>query len=207
MPAALAPVALEPHTVDPVVHRRRWAILTVLCTSLMIVIIGNTALNVAIPRLAEDLHASTSRLQWMVDAYGLVFAGMLFTAGAIGDRFGRKGTLQAGLALFLVGTTIAAWSPARRFVALRQPQCSAVGWTAFALVLPAAALLDDGRHLAALAVLCPLTALTWWRQTDGSGDDGGGGGDDEPYPLPPGPEVDWDRFMRDLDEYTTSRPV
>jgi EmrB/QacA subfamily drug resistance transporter len=109
VPTATEPVALEPHTIDPLVYQRRWLILTVLCTSLMIVIIGNTALNVAIPRLAEDLNASTSRLQWMVDAYGLVFAGMLFTAGAIGDRFGRKGTLQAGLGLFLVGTTIAAF--------------------------------------------------------------------------------------------------
>jgi EmrB/QacA subfamily drug resistance transporter len=99
----------EDHVIDPVTYERRWAILAVLCTSLMIVIIGNTALNVAIPRLALDLGASTSRLQWMVDAYGLVFAGMLFTAGAIGDRFGRKGTLQAGLGLFLVGTTLAAF--------------------------------------------------------------------------------------------------
>jgi MFS family permease len=107
--SSASPVALVQPEIDPLVHQRRWAILTVLCTSLMIVIIGNTALNVAIPRLAEDLSASTSRLQWMVDAYGLVFAGMLFTAGAIGDRFGRKGTLQAGLGLFFVGTTIAAF--------------------------------------------------------------------------------------------------
>jgi EmrB/QacA subfamily drug resistance transporter len=94
--------------VDPAVHARRWAILAVLCTSLMIVIIGNTSLNVAIPTLAADLHASTTDLQWMVDAYSLVFAGMLFTAGTIGDRFGRKGTLQAGLGLFMVGTVVAA---------------------------------------------------------------------------------------------------
>ncbi|HJR26147.1 MAG TPA: MFS transporter [Acidimicrobiales bacterium] len=99
--------ALEPG-IDPAVHARRWAILAVLCTSLMIVIIGNTALNVAIPRLAEDLGASTTDLQWMVDSYALVFAGMLFTAGTIGDRFGRKGTLQAGLVLFLAGTLFAA---------------------------------------------------------------------------------------------------
>jgi EmrB/QacA subfamily drug resistance transporter len=91
---------------DPV-HDRRWAILAVLCTSLIIVIIGNTALNVALPTLARDLHASTTDLQWMVDAYSLVFAGMLFTAGTLGDRFGRKGALQAGLGLFLVGTTMA----------------------------------------------------------------------------------------------------
>jgi EmrB/QacA subfamily drug resistance transporter len=102
-----ATAALEP-PIDPAVHRRRWAILAVLCTSLMIVIIGNTALNVAIPRLAEDLDASTTDLQWMVDSYALVFAGMLFTAGTLGDRFGRKGALQVGLWLFLAGTVFAA---------------------------------------------------------------------------------------------------
>src|ERR1043165_2729694 len=98
---------LPPMDIDPHVYDRRWKILAVLCTSLMIVIIGNTALNVAIPRLALDLDASTTDLQWMVDAYSLVFAGMLFTAGTIGDRFGRKGTLQGGLVLFLIGTLAA----------------------------------------------------------------------------------------------------
>ncbi|MDQ2648866.1 MAG: DHA2 family efflux MFS transporter permease subunit [Actinomycetota bacterium] len=93
---------------DRTTYERRWAILAVLCTSLMIVIIGNTALNVALPTLAADLQASTTDLQWMVDSYALVFAGMLFTAGTLGDRFGRKGALQAGLGLFLVGTTLAA---------------------------------------------------------------------------------------------------
>ena len=93
---------------DPAIHARRRHILVVLCISLMIVIIGNTALNVALPRLALDLDASTTDLQWMVDAYSLVFAGMLFTAGTLGDRFGRKGALQAGLVLFLFGTLLAA---------------------------------------------------------------------------------------------------
>jgi EmrB/QacA subfamily drug resistance transporter len=93
---------------DPAIHARRTQILVVLCISLMIVIIGNTALNVALPRLALDLDAGTTDLQWMVDAYSLVFAGMLFTAGTLGDRFGRKGALQAGLVLFLVGTGFAA---------------------------------------------------------------------------------------------------
>jgi EmrB/QacA subfamily drug resistance transporter len=96
------------HEIEPAVYHRRWAILTVLCTSLMIVIIGNTSLNVAIPTLARELDASTSELQWMVDAYALVFAGLLFTAGTLGDRFGRKGALQAGLVVFLVGTLLAA---------------------------------------------------------------------------------------------------
>lgn len=93
--------------IDPDVYHRRWAILVVLCTSLMIVIIGNTSLNVAIPTLGQDLGASTSALQWMVDAYALIFAGLLFTAGTLGDRFGRKGALQGGLLLFLVGAILA----------------------------------------------------------------------------------------------------
>ncbi len=97
--------------IAPEVHARRWAILAVLCLSLMIVIIGNTSLNVAIPTLAAELDASTSQLQWMVDAYALVFAGLLFSAGTLGDRFGRKGALQVGLALFLVGSVLAAMAP------------------------------------------------------------------------------------------------
>ncbi|CAN5697448.1 MFS transporter [soil metagenome] len=95
------------HEIDPTIYRRRWAILAVLCTSLMIVIIGNTSLNVALPTLARELDASTSSLQWMVDAYSLVFAGLLFTAGTLGDRFGRKGALQAGLVVFLLGAAVA----------------------------------------------------------------------------------------------------
>ncbi|HLT16268.1 MAG TPA: DHA2 family efflux MFS transporter permease subunit [Acidimicrobiales bacterium] len=98
------------HPIDPQVYARRHAILGVLCLSLMIVIIGNTALNVAIPTLARELDASTTDLQWMVDAYALVFAGMLFTAGTLGDRFGRKGALQGGLVLFAIGTLIAAFA-------------------------------------------------------------------------------------------------
>lgn len=96
------------HEIDPVVYQRRWKILAILCTSLMIVIIGNTALNVALPTLARELEAPTSSLAWMVDAYSLVFAGLLFTAGTLGDRFGRKGALQAGLVLFFIGSSIAA---------------------------------------------------------------------------------------------------
>ena len=61
----------------------------------------------ALPTLARELDASTSSLQWMVDAYALVFAGLLFTAGTLGDRFGRKGALQAGLVVFLVGAVLA----------------------------------------------------------------------------------------------------
>ena len=95
--------------IDPHVFERRWKILAVLCTSLMVVIVGNTALNVALPTLARELNASTSAQQWMVDAYGLLFAGLLLTAGAIGDRYGRKGALQFGLTVFLAGSLFSAF--------------------------------------------------------------------------------------------------
>jgi EmrB/QacA subfamily drug resistance transporter len=98
----------DEHLASEDVRRRRWWILSLLCTSLMIVIIGNTTLNVALPTLARELDATTSDLQWMVDAYSLVFAGMLLTAGALGDRFGRKGALQLGLVLFGIGAVVAA---------------------------------------------------------------------------------------------------
>jgi EmrB/QacA subfamily drug resistance transporter len=86
------------------IFRRRWWTLLVLCLSLIMVIVGNTTLNVALPTLAKALKANNTSLQWMVDAYGLVFAGLLLTSGALGDRFGRKGALQAGLVIFGVGS-------------------------------------------------------------------------------------------------------
>ena len=75
-------------------------ILGVLCISLIIIVIGNTSLNVALPTMSEALGLTNSQQQWVVDAYSLVFAGMLFTAGTLGDRFGRKGFMQAGIVLF-----------------------------------------------------------------------------------------------------------
>ena len=72
---------------------RRWWTLGVLCLSLLVIGLDNTILNVALPTLERDLGASASQLQWIVDAYMLVFAGLLLTAGALGDRFGRKRAL------------------------------------------------------------------------------------------------------------------
>src|SRR6187397_1094222 len=95
---------------EEALYARRWWTLAVLCLSLLIVFVGNSSLNVAIPTLSRDLHASTSQLQWAVDAYSLVFAGLLFSAGALGDRFGRKGALQAGLLVFGIGSLIGALS-------------------------------------------------------------------------------------------------
>src|SRR6476659_4013911 len=84
-------------------YERRWWILGVLCLSLVVITLDNTILNVALPTLVKDLHATNSQLQWIVDGYTLVFAGLLLTAGSLGDRLGRKGALQIGLAIFGVG--------------------------------------------------------------------------------------------------------
>jgi EmrB/QacA subfamily drug resistance transporter len=89
---------------------RRWQILAVLCISLFVIVMDNTIVNVALPTLARELDAGTSGLQWIVDAYTLVFAGLLLAAGGIGDRFGRKGALMAGLLVFGVFSTAGAFA-------------------------------------------------------------------------------------------------
>ena len=81
-------------------YQLRWWTLVVLSVSLVIIGLDNTILNVAIPTIQRELEASSSELQWMVDAYVLVFASLLLTMGALGDRFGRKRTLQIGLLIF-----------------------------------------------------------------------------------------------------------
>jgi EmrB/QacA subfamily drug resistance transporter len=95
------------------VHNRRWLTLAVLCLSLVVIIIDNSILNVALPTLSKStanggLGAADSDLQWIVDAYVLVFAGLLLTAGALGDRFGRYRALVFGLAVFGVASILAA---------------------------------------------------------------------------------------------------
>ncbi len=91
---------------QPAVHQRRWFLLGVLCLSLVMVVMAISSLNVALPTMQQDLDASATTLSWIVDAYALVFAGLLLTAGALGDRFGRKGALLVGLAGFAAGAVI-----------------------------------------------------------------------------------------------------
>lgn len=90
------------------IHDRRWWTLAVLCLSLVMVIVGNTVLNVALPTLVRELKASSTDLEWLVDAYALVFAGLLLSAGALGDRFGRKGVLTIGLVIFGLASAVSA---------------------------------------------------------------------------------------------------
>ena len=81
-------------------RRQRRATLGVVALALMMVVSAVSGLNVALPSLARETGATQSELQWIVDAYTMVFAGLLLSAGAIGDRFGRKGVLIAGLGIF-----------------------------------------------------------------------------------------------------------
>ncbi len=102
------PRGTETDQVDPAVHARRWWVLGVLCLSMTIIVMDNTILNVAIPSLIRDLDASNSQVQWIIDSYTIVFAGLLLTTGSLSDRFGRKGALQVGIVLFMLGSALSA---------------------------------------------------------------------------------------------------
>src|SRR6185503_20084984 len=94
------PAAREVPAISPRAYARRWKMLGVLSLCLLIIGLDNTILNVALPSLQEEFGASTSTVQWIVDSYLLVFAGLLLTMGTLGDRFGRKLALQIGLGIF-----------------------------------------------------------------------------------------------------------
>ncbi len=82
------------------IHDRRWWTLLILSASLLVISLDNTILNVALPTIERDLDAGSGQLQWIVDSYTLVFAGLLLTMGALGDRFSRRGALVSGLVIF-----------------------------------------------------------------------------------------------------------
>ncbi|MET8525449.1 MFS transporter [Micromonospora sp. NPDC005172] len=98
-PAAVPTVAVRP--------AHRWLILAVLCVAQLVVVLDNTILTVAVPVLTSELGASTSDVQWMINAYALVLSGLLLTAGAAADRYGRRRMLLAGLVLFGLGSLVA----------------------------------------------------------------------------------------------------
>ncbi|CAM5413420.1 MFS transporter [Streptomyces hirsutus] len=109
-----SPAAAPDRRIPEHVHRRRWVILGVLILSLLIVVLDNSILNVAIKTISTPaptgLGATQSELEWAINAYTLVFAGLLFTAGLLGDRLGRKKVLLGGLAVFGLGSALAAFS-------------------------------------------------------------------------------------------------
>src|SRR5215203_6559695 len=97
-------------TTESAPYPRRWQALIVLAMSLLVISLDNTILNVALPTIRDDLGATSSQLQWITDSYMLVFAGLLLVAGSLGDRFGRKRMLFAGLGIFGLGSVLAAFS-------------------------------------------------------------------------------------------------
>src|SRR5581483_1208405 len=99
-PSSTAAAALSP------VHRR--VVLLTLCLAAFTINLDTTIVNVTLPTLVRDLHASTRQLQWIVDNYNLVFAALVLAAGSIGDRVGRKGALLGGLGIFATGSILAA---------------------------------------------------------------------------------------------------
>src|ERR1700761_5699981 len=98
---------------QPTGHPRRWLILGVLVISLLVVVLDNTVLNVAMRTIADPKHglgATQSQLEWAINSYTLVFAGLLFTAGILADRLGRKISLTVGLALFGIASLVSAYA-------------------------------------------------------------------------------------------------
>jgi EmrB/QacA subfamily drug resistance transporter len=100
-------------------HPRRWLILSVLCLALLMVLLDNTVLNVALPSITSSLDATTAQLQWMVNAYTLVLAGLMMATGSLADRVGRKRVLVLGLVVFTACSGVAAFagSPAQLILA------------------------------------------------------------------------------------------
>ena len=95
---------------DADLNPKRWAILAVLVTSLVVVILDNTVLNVALKTIQQALSASQSELIWAINSYVLVFAALLFTWGVLGDRYGRRRILIIGLVLFGLASALSAFS-------------------------------------------------------------------------------------------------
>ena len=95
---------------DRTVHDRRWWILGTLVMSLLVVVLDNTILNVALKTIQQDLSATQSELAWSINAYTLVFAGLLFTYGVLGDRYGRRRALVVGLVVFGIASALSAFS-------------------------------------------------------------------------------------------------
>ncbi|MET0863950.1 MAG: MFS transporter [Nakamurella sp.] len=152
----------QPMSTNPASHRRRWWALAALCISVLLVGIDNTIVNVALPTIGRELDASTSDLQWVVDGYTLVFATLLLLAGHLGDRFGRRRMLLAGLLLF--GLTSVAASFATSTAGLIAGR-AAMGVGA-ALIFPATLALlmslfpDRRERAAAIGIWSGITGLS-----------------------------------------------
>src|ERR1700744_1163096 len=107
-------------TTGPVFRNRPIAALAVICLGVFVISVDATIVNVALPTLSRELDAGTAQLQWIVDAYTLVMSGLLPSAGNRGDLWGRRGWLNAGLALFAIPSGVAAhMNSAEQLIAAR----------------------------------------------------------------------------------------
>jgi len=140
---------------------REWVILAVLCVSLLIVSLDNTVLNVALPTIVRDLHATDTQLQWIVDAYAIVFAGLLLVAGSLGDRIGRKWVFMAGLTLFAVASATSAFSgsPGALIAARAFMGIGAAGIMPSTLSILTNVFTDDERRARAIGIWSGTTGL------------------------------------------------
>ena len=127
------PTAEELDGIDPHVFHRRWAILATMCLSLVLIVATVSSVNVAIPSLSKSsLRPTDTQVLWIIDAYALVFAALLLPAGAIGDRFGRKGALLTGLVIFASASLASAFmGHATALIA-----CRAIMGIGAALIMP-----------------------------------------------------------------------
>jgi EmrB/QacA subfamily drug resistance transporter len=101
----------SPSGAQEIDRARRRLVLAICCMSLLIVGLDNTIVNVALPSIGHELHASVSDLQWTVDAYTLVLASLLMLSGSMGDRLGRRRVFQTGLAVFTLGSLLCSAAP------------------------------------------------------------------------------------------------
>jgi len=133
MTPTAAVTADELDGVDPKTYHRRWAILATMCLSLVLIVATVSSVNVAIPSLSgSELRPSDTQVLWIVDSYALVFAALLLPAGALGDRFGRKGALLIGLTIFAAASAVCAFmTSANALIA-----CRAVMGIGAALIMP-----------------------------------------------------------------------
>ena len=105
----MASVALEPSTSAPA-STRKGLVLAVMSLSTFLIFLDGTVVNTALPSIARDFSATNSSLQWIVNMYSLILAGLLLVAGSLGDRFGRRSALMTGMAIFGLGAIGAALS-------------------------------------------------------------------------------------------------
>jgi EmrB/QacA subfamily drug resistance transporter len=143
-------------------RRHRQAVLATLCLSVFLIVVDNTIVNVALPTLVRELGATTSQLQWIVDAYTLVFAGLLLAAGSLGDRVGRKGVLMSGMAWFGACSAVAAMTTtAGALIAMR-----ALMGVGAALIFPATLAIlvnvfqEPGERARAIAIWAAVSGLS-----------------------------------------------